>query len=163
MHERVDGPCGPKVLKVLKLDSGLWPLRVVVAAGVWQSGRRRAIPTCSVVHPRATSWPSPPKRGRKNVTCFPSRPIVILSHRHRQESHYGDLRCTVSRLKGRPFYGQSKSQLRLTRRPYAGPSQPLPLIRLRRTFSTGKRVTRFSGRLAPLRIVFPCHPIRGTE
>ena len=38
-----------------------------------------------------------------------------------------------------------------------------PLIRLRRTFSTGKRVTRFSGRFAPLRIVFPCHPIRGTE
>ena len=33
----------------------------------------------------------------------------------------------------------------------------LPLIRLRRTFSTGKRVTRFSGRFAPLRIVFPCH------
>ena len=30
-------------------------------------------------------------------------------------------------------------------------------------FSTGKRVTRFSGRFAPLRIVFPCHPIRGTE
>ena len=28
-------------------------------------------------------------------------------------------------------------------------------------FSTGKRVTRFSGRFAPLRIVFPCHPIRG--
>ena len=24
-------------------------------------------------------------------------------------------------------------------------------------FSTGKRVTRFSGRFAPLRIVFPCH------
>ena len=38
-----------------------------------------------------------------------------------------------------------------------------PPIRLRRTFSTGKRVTRFSGRFAPLRIVFPCHPIRGTE
>ena len=59
-------------------------------AAVWQSCQRRAIPTCSVVHPRATSWPSPPKRGRKNVTCFPSRPIVILSHRHRQESHYDD-------------------------------------------------------------------------
>ena len=38
-----------------------------------------------------------------------------------------------------------------------------PPFRLRRTFSTGKRVTRFSGRFAPLRIVFPCHPIRGTE
>ena len=32
-----------------------------------------------------------------------------------------------------------------------------------RCASTGKRVTRFSGRFAPLRIVFPCHPIRGTE
>ena len=30
-----------------------------------------------------------------------------------------------------------------------------------RCASTGKCVTRFSGRLAPLRIVFPCHPIRG--
>ena len=28
-------------------------------------------------------------------------------------------------------------------------------------FSTGKRVTRFSGRSAPLRIVFPCHPCSG--
>ena len=28
-------------------------------------------------------------------------------------------------------------------------------------FSTGKRVTRFSGRFAPLRIVFPCHPCSG--
>ena len=28
-------------------------------------------------------------------------------------------------------------------------------------FSTGKRVTRFSGRFAPLRIVFPCHPYAG--
>ena len=27
--------------------------------------------------------------------------------------------------------------------------------------STGKRVTRFSGRFAPLRIVFPCHPYAG--
>ena len=27
---RVDGPKGPKVLRVLKFDSGLWPLRVVV-------------------------------------------------------------------------------------------------------------------------------------
>jgi hypothetical protein len=26
-----DGPCGPKVLKVLRFDSGLWPLRVVVS------------------------------------------------------------------------------------------------------------------------------------
>ena len=38
-----------------------------------------------------------------------------------------------------------------------------PPIRLRRTFSTGKRVTRFSGRFAPLRIVFPCHPIWGKK
>ena len=29
---RVDGPKGPKVLRVLKFDSGLGPLRVVVAA-----------------------------------------------------------------------------------------------------------------------------------
>ena len=28
-------------------------------------------------------------------------------------------------------------------------------------FSTGKRVTRFSGRFAFLRIVFPCHPYAG--
>lgn len=28
-------------------------------------------------------------------------------------------------------------------------------------FSTGKRVTRFSGRFASLRIVFPCHPYAG--
>ena len=28
-------------------------------------------------------------------------------------------------------------------------------------FSTGKRVTRFSGCFAPLRIVFPCHPCSG--
>ena len=28
-------------------------------------------------------------------------------------------------------------------------------------FSTGKRVTRFSGRFASLRIVFPCHPYTG--
>ena len=28
-------------------------------------------------------------------------------------------------------------------------------------FSKGKRVTRFSGRFAPLRIVFPCHPYAG--
>ena len=28
-------------------------------------------------------------------------------------------------------------------------------------FSTGKRVTRFSGRFASLRIVFPCHPYSG--
>ena len=28
-------------------------------------------------------------------------------------------------------------------------------------FSTGKRVTRFSGRFASLRIVFPCHPCSG--
>ena len=38
-----------------------------------------------------------------------------------------------------------------------------PPIRAAPDFSTGKRVTRFSGRFAPLRIVFPCHPIRGTE
>ena len=30
-----------------------------------------------------------------------------------------------------------------------------------RCASTGKRVTRFSGRFAPLRIVFPCHPYAG--
>ena len=30
-----------------------------------------------------------------------------------------------------------------------------------RCASTGKCVTRFSGRLAPLRIVFPCHPCSG--
>ena len=30
---------------------------------------------------------------------------------------------TVSQLKGRPFYGQAKGQLWLTRRPYAGSSQ----------------------------------------
>ncbi len=36
-----------------------------------------------------------------------------------------------------------------------------PLSELRRTFSTGKRVTRFSGRFASLRIVFPCHPCSG--
>ena len=30
---------------------------------------------------------------------------------------------TVSRLKGRPFYGQAKGQLRLTWRSYAGPPQ----------------------------------------
>ena len=30
-----------------------------------------------------------------------------------------------------------------------------------RCASTGKRVTRFSGRFAPLRIVFPCHPCSG--
>jgi len=29
---KVDGPAGPKVLKVLRFDSGLWPLRVEVAA-----------------------------------------------------------------------------------------------------------------------------------
>ena len=37
---------------------------------------------------------------------------------------------------------------------------PLP-IRAAPDFSTGKRVTRFSGRFAPLRIVFPCHPYAG--
>ena len=30
-----------------------------------------------------------------------------------------------------------------------------------RCASTGKRITRFSGRFAPLRIVFPCHPCSG--
>ena len=30
-------------------------------------------------------------------------------------------------------------------------------------FSTGKRVTRFSGRFASLRIVFPCHPYAGGQ
>ena len=30
-------------------------------------------------------------------------------------------------------------------------------------FSTGKRVTRFSGRFASLRIVFPCHPWSGGQ
>ena len=33
-----------------------------------------------------------------------------------------------------------------------------PFCRLRRRLSTGKRLTRFSGRCAPLRIVFACHP-----
>ena len=36
-----------------------------------------------------------------------------------------------------------------------------PPIRAAPDFSTGKRVTRFSGRFAPLRIVFPCHPYAG--
>ena len=36
-----------------------------------------------------------------------------------------------------------------------------PPFPLRGTFSTGKRVTRFSGHFAPLRIVFPCHPYAG--
>ena len=34
-----------------------------------------------------------------------------------------------------------------------------PPIRAAPDFSTGKRVTRFSGCFAPLRIVFPCHPL----
>ena len=38
-----------------------------------------------------------------------------------------------------------------------------PPIRAAPDFSTGKRVTRFSGRFSPLRIVFPCHPIRGGQ
>ena len=36
-----------------------------------------------------------------------------------------------------------------------------PPIRATPDFSTGKRVTRFSGRFASLRIVFPCHPYAG--
>ena len=36
-------------------------------------------------------------------------------------------------------------------------------IRLRRTPSTGKRLTWFSGRFAPLRTKFACHPIQGGE
>ena len=36
-----------------------------------------------------------------------------------------------------------------------------PPIRAAPDFSTGKRVTRFSGRFASLRIVFPCHPCSG--
>ena len=36
-----------------------------------------------------------------------------------------------------------------------------PPIRAAPDFSTGKRVTRFSGRFAPLRIMFPCHPYAG--
>ena len=38
-----------------------------------------------------------------------------------------------------------------------------PPIRAAPDFSTGKRVTRFSGRFAPLRIVFPCHPCSGGQ
>ena len=37
-------------------------------------------------------------------------------------------------------------------------SPPYPAVP---DFSTGKRVTRFSGRFASLRIVFPCHPYAG--
>ena len=66
---------------------------------------------------------------------------------------------TVSQLKGRPFYGQAKGQLWLTRRPYAGSSQWLyPLWCLRHHLCHGvKRVTGFSGHCVPLQIQFPCH------
>ena len=41
---------------------------------------------------------------------------------------FGDWPLTsVSRPKGRPFYGQAKGQLRLTWRSYAGPPQPPPI------------------------------------
>ena len=45
-------------------------------------------------------------------------------------------------------------------KPYnrASPVEMHPFCRLRRRLSTGKRLTRFSGRCAPLRIVFACHP-----
>ena len=40
----------------------------------------------------------------------------------------------------------------------ASPVEMHPFCRLRRRLSTGKRLTRFSGRCASLRIVFACHP-----
>ena len=45
-------------------------------------------------------------------------------------------------------------------KPYnrASPVEMHPFCRLRRRLSTGKRLTRFSGHCAPLRIVFACHP-----
>ena len=41
--EGLTGPAAPKVLRVLKFDSGLWPLRVVVAAGAAISSQRYGI------------------------------------------------------------------------------------------------------------------------
>ena len=42
------------------------------------------------------------------------------------------------------------------------PMEMHPFPRLRRYFSTGKHVTGFSGRFAPLRIQFLCHPGGGS-
>ena len=70
-------------------------------------------------------------------------------------------RLSVSRLKGRPFYGQAMGQLRLTCTFSAECAQRVemhPYPRLRGTSPKGKHVTGFSGRFAPLRIQFLCHP-----
>ena len=68
-------------------------------------------------------------------------------------------RLTVSRLKGRPFYVQAMGQLRLTCTFSAECAQRAEMHPFcLRHLSTGKRLTRFSGRYAPLQITFACHP-----
>ena len=73
---------------------------------------------------------------------------------------------TVSRLKGRPFYGQAMGQLRLTctfSAECAQPEEMHPYPRLRRYFHLKvKRLTTFCASLSLLQNVFAVHPGGGS-
>ena len=101
----------------------------------------------TLVHPFATSWPSSPRESMSldsQVAIAPLR-IQFLCHPK------GDARALRDWLS----VSYSMISILVISRCAAPPYPAAP------DCSTGKRVTRFSGRFAPLRIVFPCHPYAG--
>ena len=102
----------------------------------------------TTVHPFATSWPSSPKGGARTLLDLLSvsygKITILLTGSLRSPPYPG---CA-----GLPPKGET------THYDLCVASAPSNHVRCA---STGKRVTRFSGRFAPLRIVFPCHPYAG--
>ena len=106
----MDRPIGRKVLK---FDSRLWRLRVVVAAAPQIKEGRGCAAGCGRLSAagcaKGLCKRFPGLTGLAAFILAPQAPCLPSG--------------TVSRLKGRPFYGQAKGQLWLTWRSYAGPPQ----------------------------------------
>ena len=76
----------------------------------------------------------PPCRALENMQTGPAARKVVDKVLLIRKKHIPvNWPRTVNQLKGKPFYGQAKGKLCLTRRPYAGPSQWPPPIPLRGT------------------------------
>ena len=119
--ERWYGVPKGEVQRVLKFDTAFGPSAVRVVVGGCAANINKTF--TSGLRP----WENMPTALRAGKTIQP--------------------RLTVSRLKGRPFYGQAKGQLRLTctfSAECAQREEMHPFCRLRRRLSTGKRLTRFS-------------------
>ena len=102
----------------------------------------------TLVHPFATSLPSSPKGDARTLrdllsVSYGMISILVIS------------RCAAPPYPATPDFPPKGETTHYDLCVAGTPSNHV------RCASTGKRVTRFSSRFAPLRIVFPCHPCSG--